>query len=73
MSYTINQQIHVSMTIGEEAVELDLTPGVVDLPDEIATLLVAQGFATAGTNKTAKTKTSTDTVSADSITTPTEG
>lgn len=73
MSYTITEQIHISMTVGEEAVEFDFAPGVVDLPDTIADILVAQGFAAPATGKTKTTKTSTDTVSADSATTPTEG
>lgn len=52
---TTTEAIKISTQIDGEAVELDLTPGVNDVPDHIAELLIAQNFATPGTTASKKT------------------
>lgn len=61
MSYTITEPVHMSLTGADGSpVELDLAPGEVELPADIADLLVAQGIAQEAPAKKTKTATLTE-------------
>lgn len=51
---TINQSVHVDITIDGERAELDLTPGDTEVASQVAQLLIDQGFATDATNEVLK-------------------
>lgn len=64
MAYTISEAVHVSTTVDGESVELDFTPGDIDLPEAVADLLVAQGIATPVAAKKAAKSISTESTEA---------
>lgn len=53
--FTLTEPIHVDLRVDGEDFSGDYTAGDVELPDAVADLLVAQGFATAVTGGKKKT------------------
>lgn len=51
MSYNLPEAVHVDMRVDGETISKDFGPGVVDLPQPVADLLVSQGLATQSTSK----------------------
>lgn len=54
MAYTLKSNLHVAMCIDGVAVNEDYGPGDVELPEAVAQLLVAQGFASEAKPKAVK-------------------
>lgn len=52
---TINEAVHISTVIDGEIIDLDLTPGDIDLHDVIADLLITQGHASPAGKTSKKT------------------
>lgn len=51
---TLKEAAHVDIRIDGENIALDLTTGENDVPDPVAAILIAQGFATEATAKAGK-------------------
>ena len=66
--YTINEDVHVSMQLHGESVELELTAGDVELDEHVARVLVAQGLAAvAGPKPNEQQKTETPETETESV------
>lgn len=65
MKYTLSESVHVEIVLDGVSESFDFDAGSIELPEAVASLLVAQGFATEGV--TSKKSKPADPAPADSI------